>query len=117
MEQARRLLAVKRCTCRPVSARRAMGWRMGVNGSVREPRDMTKGVLSTSDNGYSVNFVVVTAYYSAQDPIIQEGVQAWVDFQCETTRCDVIVEMIEGLTVQMRPETALLRRRLRRPMP
>jgi len=27
------------------------------------------------------------------------------------------VEMIEGLTAQMRPETALLRRRLRRPMP
>src|SRR5215510_11351816 len=42
----------------------------------------------------------VTTYYSAQDPTIQEGVQAWVDFQCETTRCDVIVEKIEGLTVQ-----------------
>jgi hypothetical protein len=49
--------------------------------------------------------------------IMQEGVQAWVDFQCETTRCDVIVKMIEGLTAQMRPETALLRLRLRRPMP
>ena len=61
--------------------------------------------------------MVVTTYYSAQDLIIQEGVQAWVDFQCETTRCDVIVEMIEGLTAQMRRETALLRRRLRRPMP
>jgi len=70
-----------------------------------------------SDHAHSVNFVVVTTYYSAQDPIIQEGVQAWVDFQCETTRCDVIVEMIEGLTAQKRPETALLRRRLRRPMP
>jgi hypothetical protein len=42
--------------------------------------------------------------------------RGWI-FQCETTRCDVIVEMIEGLTAQMRPETALLRRRLRRPMP
>jgi len=70
-----------------------------------------------ADHAHSVNFVVVTTYYSAQDPIIQEGVQAWVDFQCETTRCDVIVEMIEGLTTQMRPEMALLRRRLRRPMP
>ena len=28
-----------------------------------------------SDNAHSVNFVVVTTYYSAQDPIIQEGVQ------------------------------------------
>jgi len=58
--------------------------------------------------------VVVTAYYSAKDPIIQEGLQAWVDFQCETTRCDVIAEMIEGLTARMRSKTALLRRRLRR---
>ena len=77
----------------------------------------TLGRLRGSDNAHSVNFVVVTTYYSAQDPIIQEGVQAWVDFQCEMTRCDVIVEMIESLTVQKWPETALLRRRLRRPMP
>jgi len=39
-----------------------------------------------------------TTTFHAQNPIIQEGMQAWVDFQCETTRCDVIVEMIEGLT-------------------
>ena len=28
---------------------------MGVDGSVRESRDITKGVLSTSDNGEYVN--------------------------------------------------------------
>jgi hypothetical protein len=49
--------------------------------------------------------------------IMQEGVPAWVDFQYPATRCDVMVEMIEGLTAQRRPETAWLRRRLRGPMP
>jgi len=95
-----------------------------VCGDTRLPRSRLRAVsrlvgvfCARSDNAHSVNFVVVTTYYSAQDPIIQEGVQAWVDFQCEMTRCDVIVEMIESLTVQKWPETALLRRRLRRPMP
>ena len=45
--------------------------------------------------------------------IMQEGVQAWVDFQHPTPWCDVMMEMIEGLTAQMRLETASLRRRLR----
>ena len=49
--------------------------------------------------------------------IMQEGVQAWVDFQHPATRCDTLVEMIEGLTVEMRPETARLRRHVRWPMP
>lgn len=39
-----------------------MGWRMGVNGSVWEPRDMTKGVLSTSDNAGYVNHYSYTAF-------------------------------------------------------
>jgi hypothetical protein len=49
--------------------------------------------------------------------IMQEGVQAWVDFQHPTTRRDAPLEMIDGLTKEMRPETAWLRRRVRGPMP
>jgi hypothetical protein len=49
--------------------------------------------------------------------IMQEGVQAWVDFQHPTTRRDALLEMIDGLTKEMRPETAWLRRRVRGPMP
>jgi hypothetical protein len=49
--------------------------------------------------------------------IMQEGVQAWVDFQHPATRHDVLVEMIEGLTAEMRPETAWLRRQVSGPMP
>ena len=49
--------------------------------------------------------------------IMQEGVQAWVDFQRPATRRDVLVEMINGLTAEMRPATAWLRRRLRGLMP
>jgi hypothetical protein len=45
--------------------------------------------------------------------IMQEGVQAWVDFQRLAMRCDVLVEMIKGLTVEMWPETAGLPSRLR----
>jgi hypothetical protein len=45
--------------------------------------------------------------------IMQEGVQAWVDFQHPTTRRDALLEMIDGLTKEMRPETAWLRRRVR----
>ena len=32
-----------RCKCKPVSAWRVAGWRMGVDGSLRESRDRTKG--------------------------------------------------------------------------
>jgi hypothetical protein len=42
----------------------------------------------------------------ANRAIMQEGVQAWVDFEHPTTRCAVMMEMIEGLTAQMRLETA-----------
>ena len=49
--------------------------------------------------------------------IMQEDVQAWVDFQQPTTRRDALLEMIDGLTKEMRPETAWLRRRMRGPMP
>jgi hypothetical protein len=49
--------------------------------------------------------------------IMQEGVQVWVDFQHPTTRRDAPLEMIDGLTKEMRPETAWLRRRVRGPMP
>jgi hypothetical protein len=45
--------------------------------------------------------------------IMQEGVQAWVDFQHPTTRHDALVEMLDGLTSEMRPETAWRRRRSR----
>ena len=48
---------------------------------------------------------------------MQEGMQVWVDFQHPATRRDALVEMSEGLTVEMRPETAWLRRRVRGPMP
>jgi len=44
---------------------------------------------------------------------MQDGVQAWVDFQHPTTRHDALVEMLNGLTSEMRPETAWLRRSLR----
>jgi hypothetical protein len=50
-------------------------------------------------------------------PIMPEDVQAWVDLQCPATRCDVLMEMIEALTVEMRRETAWLRGRVRGPMP
>ena len=40
-------------------------------------------------------------------------VQAWVDFQYRTTRRDALLEMLDGPTKDMRPETALLRRRVR----
>jgi hypothetical protein len=49
--------------------------------------------------------------------IMQEGVQAWVNFQHPTTRKDAILEMLDGVTALMRPETAWLRRRLPGPMP
>jgi hypothetical protein len=49
--------------------------------------------------------------------IMQEGVQAWVDFQHPATRRDTLVEMIEDLTAEMRPETAWLRRRVKGLMP
>ena len=45
--------------------------------------------------------------------IMQEGVQAQVDFQHPTTRHDALVEMLNGLTSEMQPETAWLRRSLR----
>jgi hypothetical protein len=44
---------------------------------------------------------------------MQEGVQAWVDFQHPTTRHDTLVEKLDELTREMWPETAWLRRRLR----
>ncbi len=47
--------------------------------------------------------------------ITQEGAQGFVDFQHPTTRNEVILEMIDGLTKLLRPETAWLRRRLRGP--
>ena len=47
--------------------------------------------------------------------IMQEGVQAWVDFQHPTTHNEVILEMIDGLTKLLRPETAWRRRKLRGP--
>ena len=56
VEQAVCLRAVTRRQCRPVSVWRVAGWRMGVNGNVRESREFTKGVLSTSDKGHCVNF-------------------------------------------------------------
>jgi hypothetical protein len=37
---------------------------------------------------------------------MQEDVQAWVDFQHPATRRDALVEMIEGLTAEMRPKMA-----------
>jgi hypothetical protein len=43
---------------------------------------------------------------------MQEGGQAWVDFQHPTTRHNALVEMLDGLTREMRPETPWLRRRL-----
>ena len=49
--------------------------------------------------------------------IMQKGVQAWVDFQRPATQRDVLVEMINGLTAEMRPATAWLRWRLRGLMP
>jgi len=49
--------------------------------------------------------------------IMQEGVQAWVDFQRPATWRDVLVEMLDGPTKEMRPETAWLRRRVRGPVP
>jgi len=45
--------------------------------------------------------------------IMQEGVQAWVDFQRPATRRDALLEMLDGPTKDMRPETAWLRRRVR----
>jgi hypothetical protein len=48
---------------------------------------------------------------------IMQGVQAWVDFQHPATQRNALVEMIEGLTVEMRPETVWLRRRVRWPTP
>ena len=42
----------------------------------------------------------------------QEGVQAWANFQRQATRRDVLVEMINGLTREMWPETVWPRRRL-----
>jgi hypothetical protein len=49
--------------------------------------------------------------------IMQECMQAWVNFQHSATRRDVLVEMIEGLPAEMRPDTAWLRRRVRGPIP
>lgn len=37
--------------------------------------------------------------------IMQEGVQAWMDFQHLATWRDALVEMIEELTAEMRSET------------
>ena len=54
LEQAGHLLAVTCGTCRPVSAWRVAGWRMDVDSCVRESRDMTKGMLSTSDKAHCV---------------------------------------------------------------
>jgi hypothetical protein len=42
--------------CRPVSAWRVAGWRMGVDGSLWESRDRTKGMISTSDYGEYVTY-------------------------------------------------------------
>jgi len=44
--------------------------------------------------------------------IMQEGVRAWANFQRQATRRDVLVEMINGLTREMWPETVWPRRRL-----
>src|SRR5947199_10685873 len=55
VEQAVRIRVVTRCTCRPISAWRVAGWRMGVDDSVRASRASLRGVLATSDNGQSVN--------------------------------------------------------------
>ena len=49
--------------------------------------------------------------------IMQEGVQAWVDFQHPATRKDAILEMLDGVTALMRRELAWLRQRLPGPMP
>jgi len=47
--------------------------------------------------------------------ITQEGAQGLVDFQHPTTHNEVILEMIDGLTKLLRPETAWRRRKLRGP--
>ena len=39
--------------------------------------------------------------------------EVWVDCQHPTTRHDALVEMLDGLTREMRPEMAWLRRSLR----
>jgi len=49
--------------------------------------------------------------------IMQDDTQAFVNFEHPTTRYEVTLEMIEGLTAQPQPETAWLRRRLQGPMP
>jgi hypothetical protein len=54
----------------------------------------------------------------AGGPVAEEGdyaggVQAWVDFQHRTTLRDALLEMLDGSTKEMRPETAWLRRRVR----
>jgi hypothetical protein len=48
---------------------------------------------------------------------MQDDTQAFVNFEHPTTRYEVTLEMIEGLTAQPQPETAWLRRRLQGPMP
>ena len=44
---------------------------------------------------------------------MQEAMQARVDCQHPTTRHDALVKVLDGLTREMRPETASLRQRLR----
>ena len=41
-----------RCKCRPVSAWRVAGWRMGVDGSLRASRDRTKGKGPEKNRGW-----------------------------------------------------------------
>jgi hypothetical protein len=64
VEQAVHILAVTRCKCTPVSAWHVVSWRMGMDGSVRESRDMTKGVLPTSDKGLYVTHGATATYSS-----------------------------------------------------
>jgi len=52
-----------------------MGWRMVVDGSMQESRDMSKGYLSTSDNACYVNKRAdIVGEYLAQSKLrIPEG--------------------------------------------
>ena len=79
-------------------------------------RSRSKAV-STSCSTHSFSSVCYRKSVFKSRTIMQEDVQAWVDFQHPATRRDALVEMIEGLTAEMRPETAWLRRRVRGPMP
>ena len=50
-------------------------------------------------------------------PIIQEGPQAFVEFERPTTRWEALNELMTGLTPLMRPEYGWVRRRVPTPIP